>query len=79
MRFSDGHSVLDCTDPLQTIALTAGSDASPTENYVYVLQSTKTVTKSTSDWPLTEHIKIAYFLVPSATFVQNSGCYINQN
>jgi hypothetical protein len=62
-----------------TIALTAGSDSSPTGNYIYVLGSTGAVTKSTSDWPSAEHIKIGYFLVPSATFVQNNGVYINQN
>ena len=78
MQFSDGESTLDCT-PADTVTLTAGSDASPTENYVYVLQSTKALTVSTSDWPATEHIKVGYFLVPSAGFVQTSGCYINQN
>jgi hypothetical protein len=62
-----------------TIALTAGSDASPQANYIYVLGSTGAVTKSTSDWPATEHIKIGYFLVPSAGFVQTNGVYINQN
>jgi hypothetical protein len=79
MTFSDGLSTLDCT-PAATIALTAGSDTAPTENFVYVLQSTKALTVSTSDWPNgSEHIKVAYFLVPSATFVQNNGTYINQN
>ncbi|MHC4301638.1 MAG: hypothetical protein ACYS7Y_30595 [Planctomycetota bacterium] len=78
MRFSDGDTTLDCT-PADTIALTAGSDASPTENYIYIPQSTKVLTKSTSDWPSAEHIKVGYFLVPSAAFVQSNGCYINQN
>jgi hypothetical protein len=78
MRFSDGDATLDCT-PADTIALTAGSDASPTENYIYIPQSTKVLTKSTSDWPSAEHIKVGYFLVPSAAFVQSDGCYINQN
>ena len=78
MNFSDGKSTLDCT-PNCTIALTAGTDASPQVNYIYVLQSSKVLTKSTSTWPTAEHIKIAYFLVPSATFVQTNGVYINQN
>lgn len=80
MQFSDGYTTLDCTDPLQTIALTAGADdTSPQANYIYIPQSTKVLTKSTSSWPAGEHIRVAYFLVPSAAFVQSKGCYINQN
>ena len=78
MNFSDGKSTLDCT-PAATITLTAGTDASPQVNYVYVLQSSKALTLSISNWPTAEHIKIGYFLVPSATFVQTNGVYINQN
>jgi hypothetical protein len=77
MRFSDGFSILDCT-PAATIALTVGSDTSPQANYIYVLQSTKVLTKSTSQWPATEHIKVAYYLIPSATFVSSNGPYIQQ-
>ena len=79
MRFSDGWTELDCDPAPQTIALTAGSDASPTENFIYIPQSTKVVTKDMGSWPATEHIKIAYFLVPSAGFVQTNGTYVNQN
>lgn len=80
MQFSDGYTTLDCTNPLQTIALTAGADdTSPQANYIYIPQSTKVLTKSTSTWPAGEHIRVAYFLVPSAAFVQSNGCYINQN
>ena len=79
MRFSDGWTELDCDPAPQTIELTAGSDVSPTENFIYVLQSTKELTKNTSDWPATEHIKVAYFLVPSAGFVQTNGTVVNQN
>jgi len=78
MRFSDGDSTLDCT-PAATTTLSAGTDAAPTANYVYILQSTKAITTSTSSWPSAEHIKIGYFLVPSATFVQSNGVYVNQN
>lgn len=78
MKFSDGLFDLDCT-PAQTIALTAGSDSSPTPNYIYIPQSTKVLTKSTTQWPSAEHVKVAYFLVPSAVEVQNEGCFINQN
>lgn len=79
MQFSDGYTTLDCTDPLQTIALTAGTDTSPQANYIYIPQSTKVLTKNTSTWPAGECIRVAYFLVPSAAFVQSNGCYVNQN
>ena len=79
MNFSDAQSTFDCT-PADTIALTTGSDTSPQANWIYILQSDKTqMTKSTSGWPTTEHIRIAYCLVPSATFVSNNGCYVNHN
>lgn len=82
MLFSDGATTLDCT-PLgeASIPLTVGSDTSPTDNFIYVLQSTKALTKSTSDWPPAgvEHIKVGYFLVPSAGYVQAKGVYANHN
>ena len=79
MRFSDGWEELDCDPAPQTIVLTAGADNSPTENFIYVLQSTKELTKDTSAWPATEHIKVAYFFVPSAAKVQAEGTFVNQN
>jgi hypothetical protein len=79
MQFSDGDFTLDCT-PICEIALTAGSDSSPQSNYIYIPQSTKVLTKSTSGFPTDiEHIKVSYFYVPSATYVQSDGTYINQN
>jgi hypothetical protein len=79
MQFSDGIAILDCTDPVQTIALTAGSSSSPQSNYIYIPQSTKVLTKSTTNWPSTEHIKIGYFYCQSASIVQSDGPLINQN
>ncbi len=78
MRWSSGNTTLDCT-PITTIALTAGTDTAPQSNYIYLLESSQVLTKSTSGWPATEHIKIAYLLVPSGTFVSAHGCYINQS
>lgn len=79
MSLSDGHIQLD-TDPALTIALTTGSDTSPTTNYIYVPQSTKALTKSTSGFPTAaEHIKIAFFLIPSAAFVAANGPYVHQD
>jgi hypothetical protein len=81
MLFSDGATTLDCTPSPATIPLDAGSDTSPTGNFIYILQSTKALTKSTSDWPADPiaHIKIGYFLVPSAGYVQTKGVYANHN
>lgn len=72
MVFSDGFSTLDCT-PAASITLTAGSATSPQENYIYVLQSTKALTVSTSDWPSTEHIKVAFVVVQDAVTTQTDG------
>ncbi|KKN61513.1 hypothetical protein LCGC14_0521010 [marine sediment metagenome] len=76
--FSDGLTVFDCT-PKATIALTEGSDISPKANYIYILKSTKALTKSTSDWPTAEHVRIGYFIVQTASTVQTHGPLLNQN
>ncbi len=78
LQFSDGEHIFS-TSSGNTIALTTGADDSATENFIFIPQSTRLLTKSTSDWPTTEHTKIGYYLVPSATFIQNNGTYINQN
>jgi hypothetical protein len=79
-QFSSGMSTFDCT-PACTISLTAGSDASPQTNWIYILQSGPGVlVKSTSAWPTAEHIKIGFFFVQSAASVQTAGgAIINQN
>jgi hypothetical protein len=80
MQFSDGDTILDTTPSPITIELTAGTDTNPQSNYIYIPQSTKILTKSISGFPTdTEHIKVAYFLVPSAPYVAADGVYINQN
>tara|TARA_R110000803_G_scaffold43701_4_gene93027 strand:+ start:4040 stop:5929 length:1890 start_codon:yes stop_codon:yes gene_type:complete len=84
MNFSDGQTTLDCT-PAASIALTPGTDTIPVTNYVYILQSTRALTVSTSDWPATvEHIKVSHVLSPSASLVNtgsagNNFVYVNQN
>jgi uncharacterized protein YbdZ (MbtH family) len=76
MRFSSGLTTLSTP---KTITLTLGDDDSPQANYIYVLESDQTqLTKSTSQWPATEHIKVGWYLIPSATFVSNNGPYIQQ-
>lgn len=74
IRFSDGFYEWDTT-PADTVTLTAGSDTSPTLNYVYLLQSTKTLTASTTGFPATEHLPIATVLCQSAASLQTYGAY----
>jgi hypothetical protein len=73
--FSDGFTTLDCT-PAKTVALTAGTDTVPVLNYLYILQSAKTViTKSTTAFPSAEHVPIATVLCQSAASLQTDGAY----
>lgn len=72
--FSDGYYAWDCT-PADTVTLTAGTDTSPQLNYVYFLQSTKTLTASTSNWPNAEHVRVATVLCQSAASLQTDGPY----
>ncbi len=58
MVFSDEQSSFDCT-PAATISLTAGTDIAPRMNWIYILESTRALTKSTSGWPSgVEFIKV---------------------
>ncbi|HEB28526.1 MAG TPA: hypothetical protein ENI05_12270, partial [Porticoccus sp.] len=81
-KFSDGYTTLDCT-PALTIDLTAyvGTDAIPKVVFVYILQSAKTViAASNSDWPATEHCKVAKLALKSAvTTGTDGGALGNQN
>ena len=72
--FSDGFYDWDTT-PAATVALTAGADTAPTLNYVYFLQSTKTLTVSTVGWPATEYAAIAEVICESAATLQTKGSY----
>lgn len=78
LMFSDGLTTLD-TSPALTIVLTAGSATVPQMNYVYIPQSTKVLTASTSDWPTTEHAKVATILLRTAAITQEDGALRNQN
>lgn len=78
IRYSDGMYVHDCT-PQDTVTLTAGTDAAPQKQYVYMPKSTKTITVSTSDWPTTEHWKIAEVVLRSAATTQTDGALVNRN
>jgi len=63
------------TTPAATIALTTGSDVSPTDNFVYILESTGVLTVSTTGFPVEEHAAIATVVVQSATGVASDGVY----
>jgi hypothetical protein len=78
MMFSDGFQMLD-TDPGATITLTPGTDSIPVENFVYIPQSTKVLTVSTTGFPSTEHIPVAKVVLRSAATTGTEGALKNQN
>ena len=78
MLFSDGPIMLD-TNPAATIVLTAGTDINPQGNYVYIPKATKTLTVSTTEWPTTEAIRVAYVVLQSAATTVTCGALRNQN
>ncbi|MFM7012598.1 MAG: hypothetical protein ACKO0Z_25245 [Betaproteobacteria bacterium] len=57
-----------------SVNLTAGTNASPTLNYVYVTAA-GTLTASTTGWPAATHAPVATVLVPSAALTQTEGPY----
>lgn len=72
--FSDGYYVWDTT-PADTVALTPGTDTVPVLNYVYLLQSNKTLTASTVGFPSAEHSPVATVLCQTASLTQTDGPY----
>lgn len=66
------------TSPPVLITLTPGTDTNLQANYVYVLESTKALTLSTSGWPATEHIKVAHVVLKSAATTQVESAMRNQ-
>lgn len=79
MMFSDGFTMLTTT-PDATIVMTAGTDATHAENYVYIPKSTKALTISTAGWPTAEHIEVAHCVLQSAATTEaTGGGLVNQN
>jgi hypothetical protein len=72
IKFSTGLYYWSMSD---SVALTAGTDTVPVRNYVYLLESTKTLTASTSGWPATEHAPIVDVYCQSAASLQTDGAY----
>ena len=73
--FSTGQLALDCTDPVCSVALTAGSDVTPQANAVFVLESNGTLTANTTGFPSAEHAPIATVIVQSAASVATNEPY----
>jgi len=63
------------TTPAQTVTLTAGSDVSPTENWVFVPESTGLLTASTVGFPEAKYAPVGRVLCQSAADIQVSGAY----
>jgi len=74
--FSTGVYDWDCT-PADTVSLTAGTDETPVLSYIYLLESNKTLTASTSGWPnsSTEYAPVATAICQSAASLQTDGAY----
>jgi len=72
--FNGVESTFDAT-PTASVALTAGSDTSPQLNYIYILQSTNTLTASTVGFPAAQYAPVGTALVQSAASVQTYGAY----
>ena len=70
--FSDGIYTWDTT-PAATITLTEGTKEVPVLNYVYLLQSTKTLTASTAGWPAEEHAPLTTVLIQTDVEVAAQG------
>jgi len=79
IQFSTGFYTFDTT-PAAPVLLTTGTDTNPQLNYIYILESTKALTVSTSGFPLVEHAKVAQVALYSAAKTQaNGGAIRNQN
>lgn len=79
MQFSDGNFTLDISGN-GTIVLTGTSDSAPTSNYVFITKENRILEVNQSGFPTTEeHIKVGFFLCPTATYTAADGIYINQN
>lgn len=78
MIFSDGIVMLDVT-PAKTVTLTAWTDSNPQSNYVYIPISTKVLTVSTTEFPATEHIAIAFIVLRTVGTTQTDWALRNNN
>lgn len=78
MVFSSWLQTLDVSTP-PTITLTSGTSSNPQSNYVYIPISTKVLTVSTTEFPATEHIKVAFIVLRDAVTTQADDALRNTN
>ena len=79
LRFAGGFSNFICTPSPAELTLVPGTDSNPGDNYIYIDAATQTLSVSTTNWPVVEHIKIAYCSLWSAATTQTVGAWVNQN
>lgn len=71
--FDGGFYEFDST-PAASVTLTAGTDTVPVLNYVYIPDSTKTLTANTSGFPTTEqYVPVATVFCQSANTLETDG------
>jgi len=78
MFFSTDYFTILDTVPALTVPLTAGTDTVPKQNFIYIPQSTETLTSNITGFPTAEHIKVAVAIVQSAATVQTKGAIVVQ-
>jgi hypothetical protein len=76
-QFAGARYILDCTPSPAEVTLTAGTDASPTQNWVWIAESggTLTLTAGVAGFPSTAHCPIATVMVQSAASLATDGAY----
>jgi hypothetical protein len=79
MLFSSGFDTLDVTTVPKTLALIPGTASVIQLNYVFIDKATLTLQTSTTEFPTTEHAKIAVVGVFDETITMNDGAIRNQN
>jgi len=79
LLFSTGFNTLDVTTVPKTLTLVAGTATVIQLNYVFIDKATLTLQTSTTEFPVTEHSKIAIIGVFDATTTMNDGAIRNQN
>jgi hypothetical protein len=72
-----GERITFVTTPAVKVLLSAGTDAAPTLNYVYLTESSGVITlaKSTTGWPAVPYCPVATVLVQSASSLATDGAY----
>jgi len=79
VHWSDGVDTITITYQVNdTLSLTLGTVEVPQPNYLYWLKSTDTFTKSTTEWPATEHVKVAYLEVTTQADYGSNGFHFAQ-